>query len=692
MCIKYIKIYGERNSGLIELAHNLNKNLIDVEILSGNYSKGWQHGEPLYNFKKEYYNTLFICLIRDLNEWINMMYQKPYHINNFNNFDHFISTNLENIETNKIDHDTNINEFEKNKNIFQIRYDKYKRYKDLLKFNNCILLNINQILKDQIKLYSILQKEFNINYKDKLVYLNKDLLKVNNLKIFNSPFINKNLEEEINNLSIKFSKYNYKYNEYYDILRKLILSKPELIINYKNCFPEIIYISHSKNIDNFILKKYKDKSILIFLGYNYFENTYNTNIFSQLKIKLIDFIKYIRLYYDFKPLILFNNEETEVCKYKLINEHIKSNCYLSNCCFCNKSNDNFLNILESFIENDKNLSDGNLKINNMINQNIISKTKNLLNIDVINNDIESDDFILHLINNDEKINYNFSYKYFLGIITRCKDEKYVNEFVEHYKFEGVDKIIIIDDNSKDKGIYELVKNKDFVDIYYENNIISNNIANKIYHSVRHNFKWLMFIDIDEYITTIKNKNKTIRDELIDTYHNEVCIKIPWIIMSFNNQTNYPKSILKTNIYRMNYNINHKNVSKSFKFRQRNKDIDVKCIFKTKYFSDISLKDNRSHDHYPIKDKNFYNCNLIESLTNKKCSYSPQLKNMTEIYISNAYLLCYHYRINCIEHAKDKIKNNVWYKDIDISDILNFNHLDIKDETLKNKAIERNYVL
>lgn len=39
----------------------------------------------------------------------------------------------------------------------------------------------------------------------------------------------------------------------------------------------------------------------------------------------------------------------------------------------------------------------------------------------------------------------------LDLITRCKNEPYVNEFVNHYLNEGVDKIFIIDYKSQ-KGI------------------------------------------------------------------------------------------------------------------------------------------------------------------------------------------------------------------------------------------------
>ena len=61
-------------------------------------------------------------------------------------------------------------------------------------------------------------------------------------------------------------------------------------------------------------------------------------------------------------------------------------------------------------------------------------------------------------------------EYFLGIITRCKDEIYIDEFVEYYLNEGVDKIIILDDKSN-KDIYKNVINNDKVIIVFDNNII-----------------------------------------------------------------------------------------------------------------------------------------------------------------------------------------------------------------------------
>ena len=95
-------------------------------------------------------------------------------------------------------------------------------------------------------------------------------------------------------------------------------------------------------------------------------------------------------------------------------------------------------------------------------------------------------------------------KYFLGLITRCKDEIYIDEFVKYYLNEGVDKIMILDDNS-DKNIYKNIIDNDKVIITFDNNIISKRSIFTLYKKVIPLFKWIIYVDVDEFITTKHNK-------------------------------------------------------------------------------------------------------------------------------------------------------------------------------------------
>ena len=172
--------------------------------------------------------------------------------------------------------------------------------------------------------------------------------------------------------------------------------------------------------------------------------------------------------------------------------------------------------------------------------------------------------------------------HFLGLITRCKDEFFIKEFCDYYLSQGVDKIFVIDDDSIDKSIYDKITDKR-VNIIYEKNLFSGDemkIANKYYKQIKDKFKWIISVDVDEFITSRKNLNYTIKDELTTTFKDVDCIKVPWVMMSCNNRQKNPKSILLENTYRWNHNNKHPYKNKVHKFRCRHDKIEVKCIFKT----------------------------------------------------------------------------------------------------------------
>lgn len=273
---------------------------------------------------------------------------------------------------------------------------------------------------------------------------------------------------------------------------------------------------------------------------------------------------------------------------------------------------------------------------------------------------------------------------FIALIVRCKNEPYVTEFVNYYIKQGVDKIYIIDDNSNKEIYKDVINNKNVIIIFDNNNTIKSSDTQfdgckKIYKKIKNLFEWFIIVDMDEYITTKKNINKTIREELKTTFKDSMCIKIPWVMMSSNSIEKNPDSLLKTNVYRWNHDNKHTNDNcNKRKFRCRYENIEVKCIFKSKYFDDITM-------HHPLKP-NCNNIKIVESIgaTNQELSYI--YKNLREKDIKDGYLLCYHYRIVSIENCLDKIKNNLMYKNYELSDLLSNDYPEIIDETLKIKSI------
>jgi hypothetical protein len=264
---------------------------------------------------------------------------------------------------------------------------------------------------------------------------------------------------------------------------------------------------------------------------------------------------------------------------------------------------------------------------------------------------------------------------YIGLIVRCKDEPYVTEFVHYYIQQGIDKIYIIDDNSNTE-IYTDVIHNERVSIVFNDTTLSQR-ANTLYEQIQHDYEWIIYVDIDEYIVTKQNKDKTIKEELETTFKDSMCIKIPWVMMSCNSIQHNPPSLLKTNIYRWDHDKKHINTrSDEPKFRCRYDAIEVKCIFKPRFFNGIL-------DHHPILPT----CvtRIVESITNTEQHLDPFYTNLREKDISEGYLLCYHYRIISVENCLNKIKRNIWYKNYTLNDLLSNDYPEIIDETLNRKS-------
>lgn len=273
---------------------------------------------------------------------------------------------------------------------------------------------------------------------------------------------------------------------------------------------------------------------------------------------------------------------------------------------------------------------------------------------------------------------------FLGLLTRCKDEFFIEEFCNYYLSQGVDKIFIIDDNSNDKTIYKNLIHNDKICIDYKKNIVKNHkvnkdnsYVNKVYLDVKNDFKWMIYCDVDEFITTKKNINNTIKDELLTTFKDIDCIKIPWVMMSSNKRENNPKSVLSENIFRWNHNLTHPH--KIHKFRCRYNEIEVKCIFKTCKF--VGIK-----NHFPIK--NLKSIKVANSINIKKENENSYYDNLREDDIETGYMLCYHYRIISVENCNNKLKNSFIYNNkFKLKDLLDTDYSEIRDETLKQKYLK-----
>ena len=216
--LKKYTIYGERCSGTNYLQSVIDNNF-DVDIT---WEYGWKHFFGLGELeKKNCDDTLFICIVRNLPDWINSFFRQKHHLplkykknmSREEKLEEFLNkefwsihdkTKTENVA------DRNIYTGDRYKNIFELRHTKIKWMVEDLpnKVKNCIFIKYEDLLNDfETTLLKI---------KDKGLEVKKNIDFPLNTKLYKhtkKKFVKK---DYTNNISIEF-----------------ILSNPNLIPFYE---------------------------------------------------------------------------------------------------------------------------------------------------------------------------------------------------------------------------------------------------------------------------------------------------------------------------------------------------------------------------------------------------------------------------------------------------------------------------
>ncbi len=142
--------------------------------------------------------------------------------------------------------------------------------------------------------------------------------------------------------------------------------------------------------------------------------------------------------------------------------------------------------------------------------------------------------------------YIRSYKYTLCLLVICKNESMViEEFIQHYLWQGVDHIYLIDNGSIDntKDIVQKYKKVSYYYLPEQYKQVDN--YNKVFDRIKNNTKWLIVADVDEYIYNRK-KGNTIKDYLESLDYSKIAaIKINWKMFGSSGFNKQPKSIRKS---------------------------------------------------------------------------------------------------------------------------------------------------
>lgn len=220
-----IKLFGERNSGTNFCNKLMRRNFEDIDVLGGTgkaiLQHGWKHGRPdsklLDKFNKN--EIIYVFIIRNLDSWLNSMYHKPYHIKKKKKKYFQFITEVTEIRKHKIqEHPLMTDLFEKNKNLFELRYSKYLEYKKIFTTHNSVFVNLEYVQNNPEEFINILSVTFNLNKRNVFVPILKHT-KTGKKKVQNETYkkydlteydlekyISKELEDEINNLNIKINK------------------------------------------------------------------------------------------------------------------------------------------------------------------------------------------------------------------------------------------------------------------------------------------------------------------------------------------------------------------------------------------------------------------------------------------------------------------------------------------------------
>ena len=130
-----------------------------------------------------------------------------------------------------------------------------------------------------------------------------------------------------------------------------------------------------------------------------------------------------------------------------------------------------------------------------------------------------------------------------------KENRYIREFVEHYKKYGVDKIYLYDNNNNDGERFEEVINdyveEGFVEIVDFRGKIRPiyRIMNDCYRKNYKNYNWLIFFEIDEYIY-LKDFNNVKIFLRNNRFNNCQKVQLNWVFHTDNNLLHYENRTLK----------------------------------------------------------------------------------------------------------------------------------------------------
>jgi len=270
-------------------------------------------------------------------------------------------------------------------------------------------------------------------------------------------------------------------------------------------------------------------------------------------------------------------------------------------------------------------------------------------------------------------------KYFLGVLTLIKNEgNLIKEWLNHYKNLGIDIFYLYDNDSndnfdKDEYVINFIKSNNVVLKKVNGRIKQEDFYNEEVSHIKHECKWLLILDIDEFLYSPHDYN--LKEKLKTKYNKYSQVVIPWFIFSAKPNIHDPKSVVKSNLYRIGFNYD--------------KSSRCKSIIKTNKVIFTRVHIHRCHATVLCDPK------MTKIDTNRHRGLHRFKLNDT--YISNSDFVINHYRYRSYEfYFKVKLnriklpKNKDGYRMGEFEQALNtFNYI-YKKARKKDRKILKNY--
>ena len=268
----------------------------------------------------------------------------------------------------------------------------------------------------------------------------------------------------------------------------------------------------------------------------------------------------------------------------------------------------------------------------------------------------------------------------LCLVAIFKNESDIlEEWIEHYLQQGVDKFFMIDNGSTDNYysiLQPYIKNNKVELVIDTTRFAQTNLYNKYYLNKCKAYDWVIVCDLDEFIYGRKYCN-SIKDFLSKIHPSFSQVFIPWKMFGSNGydtmDKEQPSSVISTFTKRINNNDNKHNKFRSFIIEGGVKYIYSKCIVRTKYLLKLDI-------HSSITSNKNYLTSYIQKnnhIHNNKC-----FVRINEEILENSALHLNHYAIQSFNWfmkvkatrgaadaaSSENVRNKEYFKEYNLNDI------------------------